>query len=180
MRTTIAILTRSTITLLPALFLFGANLASAALITEVTASAVSYGSDHVGPAIPTTTSTPGQIVHQSESANGRDANGNVVGSVTGTSSAATNFGVDRVGLTTALFGILTPETNTVAYVNAGTYSNWMDGWTITGGTAGDLVSVFVSGRTTYDLPLTGGAVADPGRLTLLSYLTLRFLMEAEK
>lgn len=58
MRTTIAILIRSTITLLPALFLFGANLASAAVITEVTASAVSYGSDHVGPAIPTTTSTP--------------------------------------------------------------------------------------------------------------------------
>lgn len=141
-----------------------ASLASAQALPAVNSSATSYGSDAVGPVIPTTTTVPGEAVFQSATSfayrptpSGREP----FHMVNGSSAAATDFGINRVGVTGELFGISEPGLFAFAYASGIADSRWNDRWTIGGGIAGDLLTVSLSGRTTYDLFLTGVSMPNP-------------------
>ena len=143
--------------------------ASAQLLPAVNSSAASFGSDTVPPVIQSTTSVAGEIVSQSATASAylhNSPDGPVlVGSVGGSSSAATDFGINRVGVGGGLIGIAEPGAFAFAYTSGQSFSRWNDSWTVGGGTMGELLTVSLSGRTTYELSLAGGAI-DPRALQI--------------
>lgn len=93
-----------------------------------------------------------------------------VGPVSGSVSSSTDFGMNRIGVSSQ-YAYLAPETifgtpyrrqfGNYNYALAGgiVSSQWQDVWTVTGGSPGETVSVNVQGRTTYNLGGSGLAAA---------------------
>jgi len=116
-------------------------------------------SDVVPPVVQTTSSVPGQTISRSGSASDRYA-----GTATGSSTAQTDFGVNRVGAKAQLVWDLNLPDTGLAYVDAYARSTWQDSLVLSGGRTGDSISVTFNG--VIDFELTGG-VAVPGRPNVL-------------
>lgn len=128
---------------------------------SVTSTAVTYGSDAIPPIIQSTTTTPGEQVAQSATVlvHARGPKGDYIyGSTSGASYALTDFGMNKVAAAGGLLGINTQTDFGVGYVNSNAYSQWADQWRVSGGKAGDPVSISISGRTSYALGLFNGAL----------------------
>lgn len=113
---------------------------------------------------PGRTDTAGQLVSAEGIAVGT-LDGNdfypTIGSVVGSTSVSTDFGVNRIGLVGQYaYATRDPyrgplDSYNYARVPGVGYSYWNDNWTVTGGTPGSSVSVNMQGRTTYNLGETG-------------------------
>lgn len=150
------------------LVLAGACYSGTAAAQTIYSFARTYGSEAVPPIVGVESSAPGEVVSQSASQDGYyyDPDKTYFGTVTGQASAATHYGINRTSAGAGLIGISEPGRFGVAYVNADAQSSWADVWTITGGNTGDPITLSLSGRTTYDLSLLGGAQPDAPALQL--------------
>lgn len=151
------------------------GLTAAALLTAValpaeatlSASAAVFGtSSHSGGGLPaTTTDVAGQVVQQlafGESFYRPPPSFDevVLGAVNGSGRASVDYGVNRIALNTGFLDLRSqagsnPNGLQFGYTQGSVQSTWSDSWNIGGGAPGDLVSISLFGRTTYQFAITG-------------------------